>query len=59
MPLSRYLFQLFQTHAYHLSMDEVMTIQRVLKHKGVTCTPEDVSTIRSKSDNTVSCDGWG
>ena len=29
-------------------MDEVITIQRVLKHKGVTCTPEDVSTIWSK-----------
>ena len=47
-----------QTHAFHLSMDEVITIQRVLKHKGVTCTPEDVSTTRSKSNNTVSCGGW-
>lgn len=36
-------------------MDEVITIQRVLKHQGVTCTPEDVSTNRNKNANTVLC----
>ena len=34
-------------------MDEVITIQRALKHKGVTCTPEDVSTNWSSGDNAI------
>ncbi|XP_065889413.1 dynamin-like GTPase OPA1, mitochondrial [Dysidea avara] len=33
------------THTYQLSSDEVVTIQRVLKHKGVTCTLEDVQHV--------------
>ena len=35
-------------------MDEVITIQRVLKHNGVTCTPEDVSIIKNRRNGTVS-----